>query len=153
LGSGGGQARENYYLVEQPQQVVRRAWPERERSSAKSARNLSGPQGVRHAFLIFTSPAHLKYSSELDGLRHELEQSKKVRSTVKRIVFRKDMGRRVKQCDGKLSNLLQTFEVCHWHVVYFTGKTHRPQIALAIDARLEQIKINKNSCQRRMRPS
>jgi hypothetical protein len=60
------------------------------------------------------------YSSELDGLRRELEQSKKVRSTMKRIILRKDMARRVKQCDGKLSNLLQTFQVCRFFIICFT---------------------------------
>jgi hypothetical protein len=45
----------------------------------------------------------------------ELEQCKKERSTLKKIILRKDMARRVKQCDGKISNLLQTFEVRRWY--------------------------------------
>jgi len=77
----------------------------------------------------------------------ELKQCKKERSTLKKIILRKDMARRVKQCDGKISNLLQTFEVRRWFkfFVRFTGVNHRLQVALAIDARLEQVKVNKNS--------
>jgi hypothetical protein len=77
----------------------------------------------------------------------ELEQCKKERSILKKIILRKDMARRVKQCDGKISNLLQTFEVSRWFkfFVRFTGINHRMQVALAIDARLEQVKVNKNS--------
>jgi len=57
------------------------------------------------------------------------------------------MVRSIKQCDGKLSNLLQTFEVCRpfarpFHS--FSSVTHRLQIALVVDARLEQIKISKS---------
>jgi len=61
------------------------------------------------------------------------------------------MARRVKQCDGKLSNLLQTFEVRRWlkFFVRFTGVNHHLQVAIAIDARLEQIKFNKKSRRRR----
>jgi hypothetical protein len=55
------------------------------------------------------------------------------------------MARTVKQCDGKLSNLLQSFEVCLRFIIRFTSVTYRLQVALAIDARLEQIKVNKNS--------
>ena len=83
----------------------------------------------------------------------ELEQCQKETSILKKIILRKDMARRVKQCDGKLSNLLQTFEVRHWSkfFVRFTGVNHRLQVALAIDARLEQVKLNKNSHQYRTR--
>ena len=62
---------------------------------------------------------------------------------MRRVISRKDMGQTVKQCDGKLSNLLQTFQVCRQFVVRFTVVTHRLQVALAIDARLEQIKAIK----------
>jgi hypothetical protein len=65
---------------------------------------------VIHSY--FSSQRRLMRStSELDALRRELEQCKKERSILKKIVFRKDMAQRVKQCDGKLSYLLQRFQV------------------------------------------
>jgi hypothetical protein len=62
-------------------------------------------------------------------------------------VLRKDIIGTVKQCDGKLSNLLQTFQVCHQStlIVCFNGVTHGLQLALIIDERLEQIKVIKDS--------
>lgn len=59
-------------------------------------------------------------------------------------IFPTEMVRRLKQCDGKLSNLLQTFQVCRRSIARFTGVTYRLQIALDIDARLAQIKVNKS---------
>jgi hypothetical protein len=65
---------------------------------------------------------------------------------MKKIILRRETVRRVKKCDGKLSNLIQTFQVCRQSIVRFTGVTvtYRMQVALAIDARLEQIKVNKS---------
>jgi len=65
---------------------------------------------------------------------------------MKKIILRSETLRRVKKCDGKLSNLIQTFQVCRRPIVRFTGVTYYLQIALAIDARLEQIKVNKSRC-------
>ena len=61
--------------------------------------------------------------------------------------MRKDMVRSIKQCDGRLSNLLQTFEVCRpfgcsFHS--FSSITRRLQIALLVDARFEQLKISQS---------
>jgi len=61
------------------------------------------PQTLRRIFQNF--------ESGLSGVRRELEQIKKAKSAVKRIMLHKDTAQRVKQCDDKLSNLLQTFEV------------------------------------------
>jgi hypothetical protein len=82
----------------------------------------------------------------LNEIKRELGQ-RSSSSTLKWVILRKDKVQRVKRCDGKLSNLLQTFEVCRRIGRQFHGSkgvTHRLQIALTMDARLEQIKINKS---------
>jgi hypothetical protein len=73
----------------------------------------------------------------------ELNQIKKPSSFIKKM-FPAEMVRKLKLCDGKLSNLLQTFQVCRRTIVCFTGVTYGLQVALVIDARLEQIEANKS---------
>jgi hypothetical protein len=104
--------------------VVHHVRPERERSPTNAAQNLSELREVCHIFPILTSLAYTQFSSGLSGVRRELEQTKKAKSAVKRIILHKDTAQRVKQCDDKLSNLLQTFEVCRQFVIHFPGLTH-----------------------------
>jgi len=59
----------------------------------------------------------------LDELTCELEQIKEQRSYIQCIISPKDTRQMVMQCDAKLTNLLQTFE-----------------LALNIDSRLQQVK-------------
>ena len=54
--------------------------------------------------------AGLSYFSELDGVKRALKENNEVRG-VKKLFLRKDLLRKVKQHDAKLSNVLHTFHV------------------------------------------
>jgi len=59
--------------------------------------------------------------SELDGVRHALAQNRQV-GRIEKMLLRKELLRKVKQYDGRLSTVLQTF-----------------QVALAVDSRFAQL--------------
>jgi hypothetical protein len=61
--------------------------------------------------------AGLSYFSELDGIKRALEENNEV-GGLKKSFLRKDLLRKVKQHDGKLSNVLHTFHVrCPFPIV------------------------------------
>ncbi|KAI0286485.1 hypothetical protein BC826DRAFT_80498 [Russula brevipes] len=66
--------------------------------------------------------------SELDGIMHALEQNRQV-GRIEKMLLRKELLRKVKQCDGRLSTVLQTF-----------------QAALAVDSRFAQLAEGPKVC-------
>jgi len=72
---------------------------------------------------------------ELDGIGHALAQNRQV-GRIKKIILRNELLRKVKQHDGRLSTVLQTF-----------------QAALAVDSRFAQLAEGPRDCPVRSGPS
>jgi hypothetical protein len=70
----------------------------------------------------------------LDGIKAALKENKEV-GGIKKVFLRKDLLRKVKQYDGKLSNVLQTFQVSCPFIAGVTLPTHRLQAQLGLDMR------------------
>jgi hypothetical protein len=92
---------------------------------------------VYHPRIIASS----SYFSELDEIRDALEQRKKI-GGIRKILLRKDLYGKVKQCNDKLSSVLQSFQVCRrWFSIrcHLTDLSPSLQTALAIDTRFAQL--------------
>jgi hypothetical protein len=78
------------------------------------------------------------YFSELDEIREALRENDKI-GVIKKMFLRKDLLRKVKQHDAKLSNVLQTFQVRSPFVICVTSPTCHPQAELSLDIRFAQL--------------
>ena len=70
----------------------------------------------------------------MDGIKAALKENNKV-GGIKKVFLRKDLLRKVKQYDSKLSNVLQTFQVSYLFIACVTFPTHRLQAQLGLDVR------------------
>ncbi|KAI0294129.1 hypothetical protein B0F90DRAFT_1670590 [Multifurca ochricompacta] len=72
--------------------------------------------------------------SELRGIESALRRNTEV-GRVEKVLLRKDLLRKVKQYDGELSNILQTFQVGPSFILPVTHPTHWHQAELVLDVR------------------
>lgn len=75
------------------------------------------------------------YSSQLDGIKNELNQGGV--SQIKTILWGGDLMNTVSDCKRKLSDVLQTGQVCH-RFICAIHLTQRAQFALSLDTRIAQ---------------
>lgn len=74
----------------------------------------------------------------MDEIKSGLKVHKEL-GRCRRFLLRKDLLRKVKKCDGKLSNVLQTFQVCDRFIMRVICPTRCLQIRLMMDARFTQL--------------
>jgi hypothetical protein len=91
--------------------------------------------------MLYISDNHIAvslYFSELDEIREALRENDKI-GVIKKMFLRKDLLRKVKQHDAKLSNVLQTFQVRSPFVICVTSPTYHLQAELSLDIRFAQL--------------
>lgn len=107
-------------------------------------RSFNPSRSILFTFRVFLPVAHCTYS-ELDGIKAVLKQSKEIGS-IKQILLRKELQQKVKQYDGKLSNVVQRFQVCHrFSLIPITLPTLHLQVTLALDTRFAQLADQKGN--------
>jgi hypothetical protein len=95
---------------------------------------------IPHTVIVRSS-----YLSELDGIKEALKENNEV-AGVKKLFLRKDLLRKVKQYDGKLSDVLLTFQVrCLFSAGAFL-LTYRLKARLSMDARFAQLADGRKVC-------